>query len=183
MKHVLVLFVASACAVFGQTPTVTQVLNNYGLTDAGTVAQGAIFIVKGTNLAAQETTTLQEVPLQTNFKNVQIRITVGSTVTFAPLYYALNTQLAGILPSNTPVGTGNLVVINNGRTSANSRVTIVKSAFGMLTLNGSGSGAAAVHDQNYSLLSGSNATNPGKAVVFYGSGLGPVTGSETALQT
>jgi len=68
---------------------VSEVLNNYGLTNAGTVAQGAIFILKGTNLADQEAATLQSVPLQTSLRSVQIRIVVGGMTTFAPLYYAL----------------------------------------------------------------------------------------------
>jgi len=60
---------------------------------------------------------------------------------------------------------------------------VVRSALGVLTLNGAGTGAAAVHDQNYVLLSNTNATNPGQAVIFYGSGLGPTTGNETVSQT
>jgi uncharacterized protein (TIGR03437 family) len=183
MARLLLWLMLSTGAALAQNPAVAEIINNYGLTNAGTVAQGAIFIVKGTNLADQETTTLQSVPLQTNLKNVQIRIVVSGTTTFAPLYYALKTQLAGILPSNTPVGAGTLAVINNGKTSSTRSITVVRSGFGLLTLNGTGTGAAAVHDQNYVLLNDANSTNPGKAVVFYGSGLGPTTGNETAEQT
>ena len=104
MKRVLVLLAVSTGALFAQTPAVTEILNNYGLTNAGTVAQGCLFIVKGSNLSDQ-TTELQNVPLQTTLRNVQIRIIVGGTTTFAPLYYVLPQQLAGILPSNTPAGT------------------------------------------------------------------------------
>jgi uncharacterized protein (TIGR03437 family) len=183
MSRLILLAFFGAVAMQGQNPAVTEVLNNYGLSNAGTVAQGAIFIVKGTNLADQETTTLQSVPLQTNLRSVQIRIIVGGSTTFAPLYYALRTQLAGILPSNTPVGSGTIAVINNGRTSSTRPITVVRSAFGLLTINGSGSGAAAVHDQNYSLLQNTNATNPGKAVILYGSGLGPTRGNESLEQS
>jgi uncharacterized protein (TIGR03437 family) len=169
-------------ALLAQNPSVGIIVNNYGLINAGTVAQGAIFIVTGANLADQETTTLQEVPLQTNLKGVQIRFTVGGVQTFAPLYYAFNNQLAGILPSNTPLGNGTFVVINNGKVSAAAQVNVIRSAFGMLTLNGAGTGAAAVHDQNYVLLGPTNATNPEKAVVFYGSGVGAASGDETIVQ-
>ena len=181
MKRVLVLLALSTGALFAQTPAVTEILNNYGLINGGTVAQGCLFIVKGSNLSDQ-TTELQNVPLQTTLRNVQIRIIVGGTTTFAPLYYVLPQQLAGILPSNTPAGTGTLAVINNGRTSANAPITVVRSAFGALTLNGAGTGGAAVHDSTYTLLSNSNSTNPGKAVIFYGSGVGPTTGNETVDQ-
>lgn len=183
MTRLTLLVVFCAIAMQGQNPAITEIVNNYGLSNPGTVAQGAIFIVKGTNLADQETTTLQSVPLQSNLRNVQIRIIVGGTTTFAPLYYALRTQLAGILPSNTPVGTGTIAVINNGRTSGTRPITVVRSAFGLLTINGSGSGAAAVHDQNYALLQNTNATNPGRAVILYGSGLGPTTGNESLEQS
>lgn len=181
MSRLPLLVMFCVVVMQGQNPAVTEILNNYGLTNPGTVAQGAIFIVKGTNLADQETTTLQSVPLQTNLRSVQIRIIVGGTTTFAPLYYALRTQLAGILPSSTPVGTGTLAVINNGKTSSTRPITVLRSAFGLLTINGTG--AAAVHDQNYALLQNANSTNPGKAVIFYGSGLGPTTGNETLEQS
>ncbi len=183
MVRLLLLVVFCLGAMQGQNPAVTEILNNYGLSNPGTVAQGAIFIVKGTNLAEQETTTLQSVPLQTNLRSVQIRIIVGGTTTFAPLYYALKTQLAGILPSTTPVGTGTLAGINNGRTSSTRPITGVRNAFGLLTINGSGSGAAAVHDQNYALLQNANSTSPGRPVIFYGSGLGPTTANETLEQS
>lgn len=181
MKRIPAILALSTGAVFAQTPAVTEILNNYGLANAGTVAQGCIFIVKGSNLSDQ-TTSLENVPLQTTLRGVQIRITVGGTTTLAPLYYVLPQQLAGILPSNTPVGTGTLAVVNNGRTSSAAAITVVRSAFGALTLNGAGTGSAAVHDSAYVLLSNSNSTNPGNAVIFYGSGVGPTTGNETVDQ-
>lgn len=181
MKSIFLLLLVSALAACAQTPVITQVLNNYGLINAGTLAQGAIFIVKGSSLSDQ-TTALQNTPLQTSLQGVTIRITVGSVTTQAPLYYVLPQQLAGILPSSTPTGTGTLVVANNGRTSAAAAITVIRSGFGALALNGAGTGGAAVHDASYTLLSNTNATNPGKAVIFYGSGVGPTTGNETVSQ-
>jgi uncharacterized protein (TIGR03437 family) len=182
MKALYALLAVSAGVVVGQTPATTEILNNYGLANPGTVAQGAIFIVKGTNLSDQ-TTTLQSVPLQTTLVGVRLELTVAGTTTFAPMYYALPTQLGGILPSNTPTGSGTLIVRNNGRSSSPRAITVVRSAFGMLTLNGSGTGAAAVHNDAYILLNSANATNPGKAVIFYGSGLGPTPANETVEQS
>ena len=174
----------SVSAAFAQTPVITQILNNYSLINAGSVAQGAIFIVKGTALSDQ-TTSLQSVPLQTTLVNVSMQITVGSTTTSAPVYYALPTQLAGILPSNTPTGTGTLIVRNNGRSSAPATITVVKSAFGMLTVSGDGTGAARLQDasQGSQELSPTRATNPGNFLVFYGSGVGATAGNETVVQT
>jgi uncharacterized protein (TIGR03437 family) len=182
MKRVLGLMVFSVAA-FAQTPAVTQILNNYSLINAGSVAQGAIFIVKGSSLSDQSTG-LQSVPLTTTLVGVRMEITVGGTTTFAPMYYALPTQLAGILPSSTPTGTGTLTVRNNGRSSAPAAITVVRSAFGMLTVSGDGTGAARLQDasQGSQELSPTRATNPGNFLVFYGSGVGATTGDETVAQ-
>ncbi|MEO8099166.1 MAG: hypothetical protein ABI811_15790 [Acidobacteriota bacterium] len=183
MKPILALLALSTGALFAQTPTITEVLNNYGLINPGTVAQGAIFIVKGSNLADTTDGLLHNVPLQTTLFGVQMKLVAGGTTLFVPLYYVLPQQLAGIMPSAMPEGPATLTVLVNGRTSAGASVNVVKSAFGMLTLNGAGTGGAAVHNQDYVLLSNSNTTNPGKNVVFYGSGVGPTRGDETVAQT
>ncbi len=187
MRRLLILAMFAAAAAVGQVPTVTQILNNYGLdpltnSENTGIAQGSIFIVKGTNLSSQ-TTSLQSAPLSTTLQGVRIRITSASASTYAPLYYASPTQLAGILPSSVPVGSTVMRVESNGQTSEPASFNVVKSAFGTLTLNGAGIGIAAVHDQDYVLLSKTNATNPGKYVTFYGSGIGPTTKDETVDQT
>ncbi|MEI9812157.1 MAG: hypothetical protein WDO18_05545 [Acidobacteriota bacterium] len=188
MKRLLGLLVLSAGAMFAQNPVVTQILNNYGLEPLAAsqnsgIAQGSIFIVKGTNLSDQTTGLQDTYPLVTTLRGVRMQITVGATTTFAYFYYVLPGQLAGILPSNTPVGTGTLVVQNNGKSSAPATIKVVRSAFGTLAVSGAGSGMAAVHDSNYNLLSATNATNPSKYLVFYGSGAGPTTKDESVLQT
>ena len=76
------------------------------------------------------------------------------------------------------------MVVTNGLSSAPVAITVVKSAFGMLALNGSGTGGAAVYDSNFSLLSNTNATHPGNAITFWGSELGPTPApDETVAQT
>jgi uncharacterized protein (TIGR03437 family) len=183
VKRTLALLALSASAAFGQTPVVTEILNNYSLINPGSVAQGAIFIVKGSNLSDQ-TTGLQDAPLRTTLQGVQMAISVGGTTTFAPMYYVLPQQLAGILPSNTPVGAGTLTVRNNGKNSLPVAIDVVRSAFGVLTASGAGTGSARVQDasQGYQELSSTRATVPGNVLVFYGSGVGPVTGDETIQQ-
>jgi len=49
-------------------------------------------------------------------------------------------QLAGVAPSNTPVGDGTITVTLGGRTSAPAPITIVPAAFGIFTLNHGGFG-------------------------------------------
>jgi uncharacterized protein (TIGR03437 family) len=183
MNRFIFLLACSAVAASAQTPVITEILNNYGLVVPGRVARGAIFIVKGSNLSDQ-TTGLHDFangPLPTELRGVRMEITVGGVTTVAPLYYVLPQQLAGVLPSSTPLGTGTLIVRNNGRNSAPATINVVASAFGVLTLNGAGTGMAAVHNDAYQLLSNTNATNPGKAVIFYGSGLGAVPHQENNI--
>jgi uncharacterized protein (TIGR03437 family) len=181
MRTVFSILVVSALAAFAQTPVVTGIVNNYSGINVGSVAQGAIFIAVGTNLSAQSTD-LQSVPLQTTLRDVRMEITVAGVTTFAPLYYVLPTQLAGILPSSTPTGNGTLVVRNGSRSSAPVPISVVKSAFG--ALSAAGSSAARVQDasQGYQELGASRATNPNNVLVFYGSGVGPVAGDETVAQ-
>lgn len=181
MRKTFVILFVSALAGLAQTPVVTGIANNYSGINVGSVAQGAIFIAVGSNLSDQ-TTPLQSVPLQTTLQGVRMEITVAGVTTFAPLYYVLPTQLAGILPSSAPVGPGTLIVRNNGKSSAAVPITVVRSAFGALTA--AGSSAARVQDANqgYQELSASRATNPGNVLVFYGSGVGAVTGNETVAQ-
>ena len=183
MKRILALLTLSVSAAFAQVPVVTEILNNYSLINPGTVAQGAIFIVKGSNLS-DLTTGLQEVPLHTDLQGVSIAIDIDGKRTFAPIYYVLPQQLAGILPSSTSVGAGTLTVRNNGKNSAPVPINVVRSAFGVLTASGAGTGSARVQDasQGYQELSTTRATNPGNFLVFYGSGVGPVTGDETLPQ-
>jgi uncharacterized protein (TIGR03437 family) len=159
-------------------PRVDAVQNNYSYLLPGNpnygIAQGSIFIIKGANLG-NATTSLQNPPLQTTLNGVSAKVTVAGTTRDVLFYYVTPGQLGAILPSNTPVGNGTITVTNNGQTSAPAAIQVVKSAFGILTLNGSGSGAAAVQNasDNYQLLSTSRSAKPGDYLVIYGSGIGP----------
>ena len=175
-----------AVGALSTTPTITSLANNYsyvlpGLPHYG-IAQGSIFDIFGTNLA-NTSTGLQSVPLSASLKGVTVTVTVGGAATHPILYYVTPGQIAAILPSATPVGTGTIVVDNNGQSSAPAPIVVVQSAFGILTLNGLGDGPAAAFDVNSNYLGYTNALNPGEAFVLWGTGVGPVTGDETVAQT
>jgi uncharacterized protein (TIGR03437 family) len=181
------LFAAVAAA---QAPSIATggVLNNYSYMQQGLpsygIAQGSIFSIFGTNLAASASS-LQSVPLSTALNNVSVKVTVGGTTTNAILYYVSPTLIDAILPSATPVGTGTITVTTAAGTSAAAPITVVQGAFGILTLNQAGTGAAWAFDanNNYATVGYAAAANPGDVIVIYGSGLGPVTGDETKTQT
>ena len=179
----LVLAMAAICAA---QPTVSAVQNNYsyilpGLPNYG-IAQGSIFVLYGTNLA-NTSTSLQSAPLKTLLEGVSVSVTVSGQTRAVILYYVTPTQIAGILPSTTPIGTGTITVTNNGRTSPAASILVVQSSFGILTLDGSGRGAAAVFDARNSFLTATNAARPGDTIVLYGTGAGPSQGDETGPQT
>src|SRR5438552_3584569 len=99
-----------------------------------------MFILKGSALGARGTVIADAFPLQTTMGGTSMRITVaGTTVNVIMIYVVAGQisdqfgpvdQLAGIVPSTAPVGTGTITVTYNGQTSASSSITIVPSSFG-----------------------------------------------------
>ena len=102
---------------------------------------------------------------------------MNGTTTYPILYYTSPTQLAAILPSNTPVGTGQITVTTNGQPGPPASIQVVQSAFGLLLLNQAR--AAAALDANFKYLGLTNSVDPGEYVNFWGSGLGPASEDET----
>ena len=176
------ILVVELGAALSAQPRIERVANNYSFLSSKSpsygIAQGSIFSIFGTNLA-NSATGLQNAPLPTTLAGVSATVTVNGSSTNVIWYYVTPNQLGGILPSRTPAGTGTITVTNNGQTSAPAPIKIVQSAFGILTMDGSGTGPAAVQDATYKLLSSSNSAKPGDIIVLYGSGAGPVPGDET----
>jgi len=174
---------------FGVTvgPNVTGVLNNYSYTPAGFpnsgIAQGTLFIVTGTGLAdPTKGAVLQDstMGLPTTLNGASVKVTSGGTTVTPAFYYTSATQLALVLPSNTPVGTAQLTVSYNNQTSPPFSFQVVQSAPGFATYYGSGNGlGAALNPANYVPYSYSNSIPPGTTVVLYGSGLGADSATDT----
>ncbi len=158
--------------------------NNYsfvlpGLPNYG-IAQGSIFVIFGDNLAAAPSG-LQNVPLQKTLNGVSVQFNIQGATTQALMYYVMPGQIAGILPSATPVGTGTVIVTSGGQSSAPAPVVVVQSAFGIAVAQGP-VGQAVAFDANWRALGPSNAANPADTIVLYGSGAGPVSADESVLQ-
>lgn len=170
----------------GPSPSITQIQNNYsyilpGLPNYG-IAPGSLFIVQGTALNAQPISALQSsgAPgLPTTFNATSISVTVNGVTTKPGIYYTSPTQLAAVLPSSTPVGTGTLTVTTNGVASAPATIQVVQSAFGIDTYYGTGSGLATVTDPNdqtgQTLITPTHSLSPGQEFVLWGSGVGADT--------
>ena len=177
-------------------PTITGVSNaasnNAQALPNGPIAQGAIFVLFGSDLgpatfsfapAAFQTTSLSGT-------TVAVTPTSGTSVN-VPLYYTSAGQIAALLPSDIPSGAATIAVSYSGQTSPAVPFTVVANNLGLFTVNTAGDGPGIVTNLNYSFvtaskasncgapLTGCGAANPGDILVLWGTGLGPVNGSDT----
>lgn len=177
------------------TPTITTVASAADYST--TLAQGSLFIVKGTNLSASGFNQFSY-PLPVTSGGVSITFTpaTGGTGTGAFLIYTLNqsgvNQLAAVLPSTLATGRYNVTVTNGGVTSAPFVATVVQRRFAMFTQDASGTGLGIV--QNFisatqldfnRFTTGTISTGytispakPGQALIAWGTGIGPITGAD-----
>ncbi len=177
-------------------PTITAVENAAsniapGLPNSG-IAQGAIFIVQGSNLGPANIAIASSAFQSSTFSNTSVTVTVGGTVVNALMYYTSAAQVAALLPSNTPTGAGGITVTYNGQTSAPAPITVVANNLGIFSIDSTGSGPGIVTYPDYSLVSAGKAANcggpstacgaanPGDTLTLWATGLGPVTGSDAA---
>ncbi|MCC7236437.1 MAG: hypothetical protein IT163_14080 [Bryobacterales bacterium] len=185
MYRLLWLAVLAPALALAQ-PRITGIQNNYSYLVPGTpnyaIAQGSIFVLYGSNMAPAGVTQQGFNPsLALTLAGVSIKVTSGGVTKDAIPYYVSPQQLAAILPSSTPAGAATLTVTYNGATSAPFAFTIVRGAFGILTMGGNGLGNAAAQDASYNFITPTNAANPGQAVIFWGTGQGPDPNDETRL--
>jgi uncharacterized protein (TIGR03437 family) len=178
-------------------PTITAVQD--AASNTPNIAQGSIFIVKGSNLSASGYTPFGP-PRPTVSSGVKVTFTPvsgGGAGTDAYLVYLYNqsgvNQIACILPSTVAVGSYN-VTVTNGTVSAPVVAQVVANKIGLFTQDSTGSGLASV--QNYisqtvvdlnrlttGVVSGVTISpaHPGQAVIAYGTGLGAyAAGDNTA---
>jgi uncharacterized protein (TIGR03437 family) len=136
-------------------PAITGVVNSASLIPPGLpnygIAQGSIFNVFGSGLGPAAIVGAPTLPLPPTLAGTTVTITIGGSTVTAPMFYSYQTQLAAILPSNTPVGTGTLTVSFGGATGT-SPITVVQSNVGIYTDNQSGGGPGVVTLADYSVL-------------------------------
>jgi uncharacterized protein (TIGR03437 family) len=163
-------------------PTITDVQNAAsnipsGLPNGG-IAQGAMFVVKGSNLGPATFIQQTAFPFTTSIGGTSIQVTVGSTTVDVIMFYSLAAQVAGILPSNTPTGSGTLKLTYNGQ-SATFSIKVVQNNIGIYTVKSSGSGdAIAFLNSDAQLITPTHAAKAGDVIVLWGTGLGPVSFDE-----
>lgn len=178
-----IFFVSLALLAAGSAgaQTITSVSNaaSYmprGAVNAG-IAQGSMFVIKGSALGPGTFAVATTFPLPAVIGGTSVRVTSGGTTVDCIMYYAGATQIAAILPSNTPVGTASVIVTVNGRASQPFQFPVVRNGFGVFTIPQSGVGEA-IATSGSGFVSPLNAANPGDIIGFWGTGLGPVSGNE-----
>jgi uncharacterized protein (TIGR03437 family) len=196
----------AAGTVVNAASRIPKGLPNYG------IAQGSLFTLTGQGLVTAATPiTVADSPLPLTLAGASMQITVGGTKVdvpmvsawagFAQIQGARVDQLAGVAPSNTPVGDGTITVTVNGRTSAPAPITIVPAAFGIFTLNHAGVGPGIFTGADLAFSSLANASHligpffpdtsyggntlvatahAGDQLVIWGTGLGAISGDDTA---
>jgi len=175
-----------ASYTFGATPAspqITQVQNNYyylsGSAASMPIAPGSLFVIGGGGLAdpaAQAVLQDATKGLPLTLNGASVSVTVSGVTTQPALYYAIASQLAAVLPSNTPLGLGTITVTYGGH-SAIAPIQVAPTSLGIATMSGSGAGQAIATDTDYNLVTYTHAAVPGKAITFWGSGLGASPGT------
>lgn len=158
-------------------PKITGVFNNSSLIGVGVpnsgIAPSSIFVVQGTGMADAGNPVLQSSAapgLPLTLHGASITVVVAGVTTHPAIYYTSPTQIAAVLPANTPAGSGALTVTYNGLASAPFSFTVVASAPG---LNYYGSLSVVATDAvTGAILTFMNSGVPGQTIVLWATGLG-----------
>ena len=171
-------------------PSISAVQNNYsylqpGLPNYG-IAPGSLFIIKGVDLANPGTAVLQSSGgsgIPTSLNGATIAVTVNGVTTHPAMYYAIPAQIAAVLPSSTPAGTGTITVTYNGIASSPAPILVVSTALGFDSYFGSGVGLGVATDASGNIFTYSNSAKPGQTIVLWASGLGADTADSDTVFT
>jgi len=175
-----ICFVAAVAqpVIRSQNPAVNSAsYRTPGMPGSG-VAQGSIFVIFGTGLGPNSVVESSTFPLPTMLSDTSVTVTVGGTAVSAIMIYTYVTQVAAILPSTTPVGSGTVTVTYNGQTSVPAPIQVVDSAFGIYTYNQAGAGQAIATDVHYNINSIIHTFHPGDYGILWGTGLGAIKASD-----
>ena len=183
-RAIQVLLLSSAA--FAQTPTISSggILNSASFDTTMPVTAGALISIFGNNLAAT-TATADSIPLSTVLGNVSVTVNGIPAPLSGVFHEATYDQLNAQLPWNTPTGTAQVVVTNNGVASPPQTVQVGQVSPGIFSVNSGTGQAIAINNPDGSLAAPAGSipglsTRPavvGDAggLIILATGLGPVT--------
>ena len=193
--RVLTLLAVGGAAAFAANPTQPAISPNGvvnaagylapGFANAG-IARGSLFLIFGNYLGPDSLVQAASFPLPTSdgLAGTRVHINTGTLSIDIPVVYTSIKQVAAILPSTVPEGDATLTLAYRTLTSNPALIHVVRSSFGMFTLNQGGTGQAIV--QNFvsatqlpvnTIVS---AAAPGQTAILWGTGLGPVSSGDEA---
>jgi uncharacterized protein (TIGR03437 family) len=188
----------------GQTYTVNQAapaatgpaVSSGGITNAASyaagdssgpgVAQGSYISIFGSGLGPNPWVKANSLPFGTSLGGVTIKITNGAAQVNVIPTFVSSSQINAIVPSNAPLGAGQLTVTYNGVAGAPAAIKIVPNAFGAFSL-GAGSQAGIIQNANpgaadQPINSAQFPAIPGTTVaILWGTGVGPNLSSTGAI--
>ena len=181
-----ILFTAAAVAA----PPVVEVYNAASLIPAATqnVAQGSMFVFSFTGTGIGPARRVQAgypLPTTAGLAGLTLQANVGGAQAYpCILVYAAFEEVGAVLPSNVPLGDGQLTLYY---TPANGTVTggptapihVAPVSFGIYTVNGLGAGPAFLIDASGNSIDVTNTAHNGDTVSLRGTGLGKITDDET----
>jgi uncharacterized protein (TIGR03437 family) len=144
----------------------------------GSIAQGSIFTIFGSNLGPTMVAQSSSYPLPNQLAGVSVSVTRGAVTLAAIPIVVLNSQVSAIMPSNAALGQALIRVQYNNQTSNPAVVNVVAGSPGLFSVASTGFGPGIV--QNYisatsEPLNTTQATaQPGQILILWGTGLGPV---------
>jgi uncharacterized protein (TIGR03437 family) len=151
------------------------------------LAQGSIFVAFGSNLGLPELVHAAipyptQLPFDAGGTQVSFR-SIESGQTFqAYLIHSSATQVAGIIPSDIPLGFAEVRVSYNGMESDPTLAGISDVWVGLFTVGQNGRGPAVVQNYESSVAQPLNKLTrpaaPGQYLILWGTGLGPIDGPD-----
>lgn len=185
-------------AIVSAAPVITGIANAASnIPFNSPIALGSIFVITGTGLGPANIS-ISPTPFKTTtLSGTSIAVNVNGTTVNALMYYTSATQVAALLPSNTPLppaggAAPSFTVTYNGQTSPGANHGVTSSNVGIFTVDSSGQGPGIVTFADYSLVSAGKANpcggpntacgaaNPGDTLILWATGIGPVNGDDAS---
>ena len=145
---------------------------------SGPVSPGEIVVITGSGLGPG-----QLIPATPGANGLYSAQLSGTTVQFngmpAPLFYTSAGQVAAQVPDSVSVGTAQVTVTYDGRTSPSFPVQVAQYAPGVFTLDSTGKGQAVAVNQDGSINTTSRPAQTGSVISLYATGAGQGEGTVT----